>query len=155
MKTKYISTTDTAKIIRKVLKESFPGVKFSVCLVENGRTVRISWLDGPSTNKLGEMLSVFERSGNYEPEFIDLKRGYSDAGSNAILRKICNRARIKTITIDDISKSRGVMWNKYVPSLHDYLGHLFNKENKSTSFGIAQYSETLASNFPGLCQKAA
>jgi hypothetical protein len=30
MKTEYISTTDTAKIIRRVLKESFPDIKFHV-----------------------------------------------------------------------------------------------------------------------------
>ena len=44
-KTRY-SLTETAKILRKCLKEAFPGVKFSVRGTRGG-SIRVGWTDGP------------------------------------------------------------------------------------------------------------
>lgn len=46
----YISTTDTAKLIRITLKEKFPRTKFSVKShkYSGGSSIRIHWIDGPT-----------------------------------------------------------------------------------------------------------
>jgi hypothetical protein len=48
MNREYISTTDTAKLARKMLKTAFPSVKFSVTSssYSGGSSIRIKWLDG-------------------------------------------------------------------------------------------------------------
>jgi hypothetical protein len=47
--TNYISTTDTAKLIRAALKAAFPGVKFSVKSDQyaGGSSIRVKYTDGP------------------------------------------------------------------------------------------------------------
>jgi hypothetical protein len=47
--TKYLSVTDTAKLVRAALKAGFPGVKFSVRSdkYSGGASIDISWTDGP------------------------------------------------------------------------------------------------------------
>ena len=48
--TKYLSVTDTAKLVRSALKAAFPGVKFSVRSdsYSGGASINISWTDGPT-----------------------------------------------------------------------------------------------------------
>jgi hypothetical protein len=60
----YISTTDTAKLIRAALKESFPGVKFSVksSSYSGGSSIRVSWTDGPSAAMVESVAGVFKGS---------------------------------------------------------------------------------------------
>jgi hypothetical protein len=55
---KYISQKDTNVIIRKALKEKFPGVKFSV--VGSDGATNIDWTDGPSDNAVYEFKAQFE-----------------------------------------------------------------------------------------------
>jgi conjugative element/phage-associated large polyvalent protein len=48
--TRYISVTDTAKLVRAALKAAFPGVKFSVRSDKyaGGASIDVSWIDGPA-----------------------------------------------------------------------------------------------------------
>src|SRR3954469_5911642 len=47
---RYISTADTAKLIRAELREVFPGVKFSVksSIYAGGSSIDVAWTDGPT-----------------------------------------------------------------------------------------------------------
>ena len=47
---RYLTAAETAKLIRKALKASFPGVKFSVRSksYSMGASVNVSYIDGPS-----------------------------------------------------------------------------------------------------------
>ena len=65
--TDYISQTEGNKMIRKVLKESFPGVKFSVRT--SGGSTNITWTDGPNADQVETLTSVFE--GSYFDGMID------------------------------------------------------------------------------------
>ncbi|WP_338423309.1 LPD29 domain-containing protein, partial [Xylella fastidiosa] len=49
MATKYLTCAETAKLVRKALKESFPDIKFSVksSNYSGGASIRVSWIDGP------------------------------------------------------------------------------------------------------------
>ena len=61
METKYERTADTAKIIRKVLKVEFPGVKFSVrsSVYAGGASIRVNWTDGPFTEAVDAKVKSF------------------------------------------------------------------------------------------------
>jgi len=71
MEREYISVTDTAKLIRLVLKESFPGVKFSVksSKYSGGASVDIHYTDGPQEKIIMEAVDCF--SGAYFDGMID------------------------------------------------------------------------------------
>ena len=62
METQYISSADTAKMIRQSLKESFPCVKFSVRsnTYSGGSSISISWTDGPNKTQVEAVTDAFE-----------------------------------------------------------------------------------------------
>lgn len=74
---KYLSVTETAKLIRKRLKQEFPGQKFSVRSdsYSGGASIRIRYEDGPWVEDVEAVVKGFEGSGF--DGMIDLK--YSKA----------------------------------------------------------------------------
>lgn len=62
---RYISTTDTAKLVRKLLKAKFPGVKFSVRSDKyaGGSSIRVDWTDGPTAKLVDAYVQPFAGSG--------------------------------------------------------------------------------------------
>lgn len=61
-KTKSISVTETAKLIRRSLNESFPDVKFTVRCAKyaGGASIHVGWVDGPSTLQVEAITSRFQ-----------------------------------------------------------------------------------------------
>ncbi len=61
MTTRTISTTETAKLIRKTLKDAFPGVKFSVrsSSYAGGSSIRVSYTDGPCQEAVDAAVKPF------------------------------------------------------------------------------------------------
>lgn len=59
---RYISTKDTAKLVRIALKKNFPGVKFSVRSESyaGGSSVHVRWVDGPTEKMVREVTNSFE-----------------------------------------------------------------------------------------------
>ena len=60
--TKYLSCADTAKLIRKQLKELYPGVKFSVrsSVYAGGASIQVKWTDGPNYTEVNDLLKYYE-----------------------------------------------------------------------------------------------
>jgi hypothetical protein len=60
----YLSCADTAKLIRAALKESFPGVKFSVrsSVYAGGASININYVDGPTSDQVNAVAGMFEGS---------------------------------------------------------------------------------------------
>lgn len=58
----YITCAETAKLIRKALKESFPGVRFGVTskTYSGGASVRVRWNYGPTAEEVRRVTSQFE-----------------------------------------------------------------------------------------------
>lgn len=58
----YVSSTDTAKIIRRELKANFPDIKFSVRTdsYSGGSSIRIKWTDGPPTAEVESLVSRYK-----------------------------------------------------------------------------------------------
>lgn len=62
--TAYTSAADVNKIIRKVLKRTYPGVKFSVTK-SRGSAINVSWTDGPLQCDVDDLLQ-FARGGDFD-----------------------------------------------------------------------------------------
>lgn len=63
--TRYIDTKEVAKIIRKRLRATFSGVKFSVRIERfaGGSAVRINWTDGPSATMVKNITDQYASAG--------------------------------------------------------------------------------------------
>ena len=59
--TKYLSVTDTAKLVRAALKTGFPGVKFSV-RSSRGSAIDVSWTDGPFEKDVDQIADRYQGS---------------------------------------------------------------------------------------------
>lgn len=69
----YLSCAETAKLVRAALKESFPGVKFSVrsSVYSGGASINVNYVDGPTYDQVKAVVSVFE--GSYFDGMTDYK----------------------------------------------------------------------------------
>ena len=58
----YLSCAETAKLVRAALKESFPGVKFSVksSVYSGGASINIKYTDGPTYEQVKAVAGMFE-----------------------------------------------------------------------------------------------
>lgn len=65
MATKWIDVRETAKLVRAVLRESFPGMKFRVRISRyaGGCSMRVAWTDGPTVALVEELIGPFEGRG--------------------------------------------------------------------------------------------
>ena len=144
--TKYISCADTAKLIRKALKESFSNVKFAVRshVYSGGASINVSWTDGPNEAQVSAVAghfraAYFDGSIDYQgsiyhmidgeavhlgADFIFFKRDYS---TSAIQRAIDSLYRHyegnfkgstePRATVEDFQKGR--LHTQQVPGLND------------------------------------
>ena len=73
MSKQYFSCAETAKLVRAALKESFPGVKFSVrsSVYSGGASIRVSYVNGPSYDQVKRVVGMFE--GSYFDGMTDYK----------------------------------------------------------------------------------
>lgn len=57
----YLSVADTAKLVRKALKEKFPGQKFSVrsSSYAGGASIDVGWIDGPTDKAVSAVTSAY------------------------------------------------------------------------------------------------
>lgn len=72
---RFVSSTDTAKLLRAQLKREFPGVKFSVRTDKyaGGASIRVEWVDGPRASRVEAVAGVF--AGGRFDGMIDLAYG--------------------------------------------------------------------------------
>ena len=76
MSTQYLSCAETAKLVRAALKESFPGIRFSVrsSTYSMGASINISYTNGPTYDAVKNVVAMFE--GAYFDGMTDYK-GYN------------------------------------------------------------------------------
>jgi hypothetical protein len=74
---KYLSVTETAKLVRAALKKSFPKTKFSVRSdsYAGGASIRINWVDGPRVAEVDSIAQQY-KGGDFDG-MIDLKTNHS------------------------------------------------------------------------------
>lgn len=110
MATEYISVTDTAKLIRKALKEAFPGIKFSVksSSYSGGASVSVRWTDGPNEAQVKAVAGIFRGSYfdgmldyqgsvhhmmggkpvRFGADYVNLSRDFSDAAIERAIARV-------------------------------------------------------------------
>jgi hypothetical protein len=73
----FLKVADQAKLIRSDLKKYFPDIKFKVHSksYSGGASINISWTDGPSEEKINEIINQYE--GGYFDGMTDYKGGYT------------------------------------------------------------------------------
>ena len=61
----YLSVAETAKFVRKALKEAFPGQKFSVKsrTYSGGGSIDVDWEDGPTVREVDPIVKQYEGGG--------------------------------------------------------------------------------------------
>lgn len=103
--TTYITTKDTAKLIREALKSSFPGVKFSVrCGTGTGSAwIGVSWVDGPLTTSVREICNRYEGR-----HFNGMTDGYDDMGTALIVRDGAEMPEEVRFCCDGVNESRRI-----------------------------------------------
>jgi hypothetical protein len=76
--TEYISTKDTAKLVRQALKNAFPTVKFSVRMSTGTASawMHVTWSDGPTDVAVRAITARYEGR-----RFNGMTDGYDDNGS--------------------------------------------------------------------------
>lgn len=64
----YLDTKDVAKVARKILATTFPGVKFSVTIdrFSGGSSVHIRWTDGPTDRQVNDAIGFLA---GVEPDY--------------------------------------------------------------------------------------
>lgn len=69
----YLTCSETAKLVRAALKESFPSIKFSVksSVYSGGASINISYTNGPTYDQVKAVVSMFE--GSYFDGMTDYK----------------------------------------------------------------------------------
>ncbi len=152
MTTQYLTCAATAKLVRKALKEAFPGVRFSVTshVYSGGASITVKWTDGPNTKQVDAVTSCFE--GSYFDGSIDYKgsvyhmldgqpvsfgadsihtnRDHSDKAVNKAIDALCRRygAQMREQGIERPNAedfNRGRLWAVRIGSFpHDVQGML-------------------------------
>ena len=144
--TEYINVVDTAKLIRKALKETFPDIKFSVVSdsYSMGASIRIRYQDGPNVAQVEAVTDIFEGSYfdgmidykgacyammngkrvKFGADFIFVNRDYSDAKIQSVINrfilKFANNYKLDPAaalpTVEDYKN--GNLYYKEVPGLN-------------------------------------
>ncbi|WP_449106813.1 LPD29 domain-containing protein [Pseudomonas mohnii] len=149
MTTRYLTCAETAKLVRKALKEAFPDVKFSVRsnVYSGGASLSVSWTDGPNIKQVESVTCRFQASYfdggidykgsiyhmmhgetvSFGADFINTQRAASDfAVEQAIdrvyrnLRGNFTEAGMQKPTVEDFRS--GKLWTAILPGYHNYGG---------------------------------
>src|SRR5882672_5529511 len=101
----YISVTDTAKMMRKALKEAFPGIKFSVKSDKyaGGASIDVHWIDGPSVAMVDSLQTRFGA------DFVHCHRSHSDAAVERAIAQLTRKwgtGAMSGVTVDDFRNGR-------------------------------------------------
>jgi len=107
MKTEH---AQVAKIIRGILKKSYPKTKFSVTSrsFAGGDSVRVEWEDGPTFEEIDKITNKFE-AGSFDP-MVDLYEYHKNRTGPTVKYAQCHRSMSDKVRADiwaDIEKKYG------------------------------------------------
>lgn len=123
---KYITVTETAKLVRAALKTAFPAVKFSVTSksYSGGAHIRVSWQDGPTTGQVERVTGQY--SGSTFDAMIDLKSFHTSTlnGEEAHYGadSISTQREFSRAFLAKIAAEVCAQWGEPVPEIRSYDG---------------------------------
>lgn len=164
----YLSCAETAVMIRSVLKESFPGVKFSVrsSVYSGGASININYQDGPNVDAVRSAVSIFEASYfdgsidykglnftaidgqevRFGCDFVFVNRKVSDevyaAAIDALYEKFAGNFRddpLPRVTVADVKN--GASLSREIPGMNNGLYGGFNRR-------LDEVVREMAADFP-------
>lgn len=164
----YLSCAETAVMIRQVLKESFPGVKFSVrsSVYSGGASININYQDGPNVDAVKSAVSIFEASYfdgsidykglnftaidgqevRFGCDFVFVNRKVSDevyaAAIDALYEKFAGNFRndpLPRVTVADVKN--GASLSREIPGMNNGLYGGFNRR-------LDEVVREMAADFP-------
>lgn len=164
----YLSCAETSKMIRSVLKESFPGVKFSVVssTYSMGASINIRYQDGPGADAVKSVVSIFNGSyfdgmqdykgSNYAAidgqevrfgaDFVFVDRQISDelyaAMIDALYVKFAGNFRDDTlprVTVENVKN--GASYSREIPGMGNGLYGGFNRR-------LGEVGDELCADYP-------
>lgn len=119
--TQYITAPDTAKLIRKALKQAFPAIKFSVRTSQyaGGASIDVRWTDGPSDKAVQAVAGAFAGASfdgmidlksyhksdldgqavHFGADFVFTHRDLSDGFLARVIKAIANHCHAEPITV--------------------------------------------------------
>ena len=130
----YLNKAETNKLIRQVLKATFPGVKFSVKGSAREATY-ISWTDGPNDAQVSAVTDIFQSSGfdgmkDYQYNIYHTMNGEKITfGTDYIFTRRHVSDEVKQRSIDLIYKNNEQFFNDHnldKPTLNNYWETLNN-----------------------------
>jgi hypothetical protein len=132
MSRRYLSVAETAALIRKALKESFPGVKFSVRSksYSGGASINVDWTDGPTQQQVESVAKVF--SGSYFDGMIDYQGSLYHTLDGEPVSFVadfvfCNRDHSDEAIQQAITDAALVFHSDSIPTVDDFkMGRTFN-----------------------------
>ena len=130
-----------AQAIKKVLKVSFPTIKFSVTSknYSGGDSVSINWIDGPTSKEVDQLVAKYQyghfdgMTDSYEysnsreeipqARFIQVSRSYSEATKERIKNDLMGKFGIKNWDSVSVEKAMGVwedqaIWMEFVKNTY-------------------------------------
>ena len=172
MSRKYLSVAETAKLVRAALKESFPGVKFSVrsSSYSGGASIDVYWTDGPNGAQVGAVAKAFQGAYfdgmidykgsvyhtldgervRFGADFISMHREHSDAEIAKAIHRVAAKFGEKVLagvedTVADFRKGKLYnvpMFDNWTAGEHSLQSHINQALSKHTD-RIAKASKTL------------
>lgn len=143
--TKYFTCAETAKIVRKALKESFPDMKFSVVskTYSGGASMSIGWTDGPNRAQVQAVAAHFEAAYvdggidykgsiyhmmdgeqvHFGADFIHFNRNSSEVAMQRAIDRVYRKyagnfseSAEPKATVAEFT--RGTYWSMHIPGVH-------------------------------------
>lgn len=120
MQTKrYLSVTDTAKLVRVALKGAFPGVKFSVRSdsYAGGASIDVRWTDGPTQREVQQLCDLWRGATfdgmtdmkSYHSTLLTTDNGFEEVslGADFIFAKREHSPEFRAALLAEIAKAAG------------------------------------------------
>lgn len=137
-----------AKNIRAELKETYPGVKFSV-RTERFNAIRIGWTDGPNTAQV-EAISNKYKSGSFNgmediyeynrsdwkdafgsAKYITTSRSQSESLVASGIAIVCNKYGVEPITVEQYKSGGAWRWTENGIALGERLSQILYKLSRA------------------------
>ena len=160
---KYISVTETAKLIRASLKENFKGIKFSVrsSSYAGGASISVTWIDGPCEPDVARIVKAFEGASfdsmtdstsyhtselngekvHFGSDYVMTQRRLSSTFVEAIVKQFCAYHGIPMLRISGSENDAWVDTNKLDYSTEHWLSDLLRNTDAKNMHRAYQAEE--------------
>lgn len=164
---RWISTADTAKIVRSALKENFPGIKFSVKSksYSGGSSIRVSWMDGPTYDAVNAVTRQYQGASfdgmvdlksyhdsqyqgeavHFGADYINCERSYSVEFYTKVAQWFCKKYGypMPIIRVSEYDGSAYLDKDMYCEDRQEWFATLFYREYRQIDASVIDQLEAM------------